>query len=125
MSANVLYIVCFSPSPISICFVYLIFSKSNPCLESASHTFTNFDIALSFSIPSISFSNSTKSLNTPSIVNGSSSSLLPFVLGIGGKSIFHKSISVAKSIISCILDLSSSFKSSKLSNPSKYLLYLL
>ena len=76
-------------------------------------------------MPSISSSSSTKSLNTPSIVNGSNSSLLPLVLGIGGKSIFHKSISVANLIISSIFDLSSSVKSSKLSNPSKYLLYLL
>ena len=74
---------------------------------------------------STSSSNSTKSFNTPSTVNESNSFLLPLVLGIGSNSISHKSISLANSIISCILDLSSSVKSSKLSNPSKYLLYLL
>ena len=74
---------------------------------------------------STSSSNSTKSFNTPSTINGSNSSLLPFVLGIGGKSILNKSISVANSIISCIFNLSSPVKSSKLSKPSKYLLYLL
>ena len=104
--------------------MYTKFLKSNPCLANASHTFTKVVIACSSSIFSTSSFTSTKSLKTPSIAKGDISSLLPFDFDIGGKSIFHKSISVAKSIISSILDLSSSVKSSKFSNSSKYLLYL-